>query len=118
MIWPKPRDAMRAFLALCLLAAFMVALFMLFKIAVPDANRDLVTYMLGQLSGFAGAAFLFYFGTTKSSADKNEMLRDATFSDVAGPTPAPDSPRCDCQHDDTARGYPDPEFGFKELKHD
>lgn len=75
---PRPRDLMRAFLAILLLAAFMASLFALFIWAVPESNRDLVTYMLGQLSGFAGGAFLFYFGTTKSSADKNEIIGRVT----------------------------------------
>jgi hypothetical protein len=72
----KPRDLMRASLAILLLLAFQTALFVLFQWEIPEANIQLVTYMLGQLSGFLGGAFLFYFGTTKSSADKNEVIRE------------------------------------------
>lgn len=74
MSFPKPRDAMRGFLAIALLTCFMVALFWLLQENVPEQNRDLVTYMLGQLSGLAAAAMVYYFGTSKSSSDKNDNI--------------------------------------------
>lgn len=92
---------MRGFLALALLACFMVALFWLMRWVVPEANRDLVTYMLGQLSGFAAAGVLFYFNTSKSSADKNDMIREPSHVDDAG-APVP------IRH---ARPLPEPTFG-------
>lgn len=99
MSWPRPRDAMRSFLAIVLLAAFQVSLFWLFQWEVPQANRDLVVFMLGQLSGFTGAGLAFYFNTSKSSADKNEILR----------LPPPE-PRA--KHSE----LPQPEFGFDQSE--
>ena len=76
MTMPRPRDLMRGFLAIALLTCFMVALFWLMEQVVPAENVDLVTYMLGQLSMLTGGAMVYYFGTSKSSADKNEIIRD------------------------------------------
>jgi hypothetical protein len=46
----------------------------LFFREVPSANRDIIVYMVGQLSGFTGAVIAFWFGTTRESAKKTEML--------------------------------------------
>lgn len=92
MILPKPKDAMRGFLAITLLACFMVALFWLFQRKVPPENLDLVVYMLGQLSTLAAGAMVYYFGTSKSSADKNEIIQKRTrepdhVDDAGNPVP-------------------------------
>lgn len=67
-------DPMRHALALLLVLAFQIALAALFRFQVPDSNRDMVTYMLGQLSGMVTTALAFYFATTKSSQEKNEVI--------------------------------------------
>lgn len=91
----RPRDAMRGFLATALVACFMLALFWLMRWIVPEANRDLVNFMLGQLSIMVSGALVFYFGTTKSSADKTDIIREQAQTD--GP-----------QHIDTQTGQPVP----------
>lgn len=103
---PKPPDIMRGLLAALLVGAFMLALSWLFQHAIPASNEQLVTFMLGQLSGFAGAAVAYYLGTSKSSSDKNEMLRDR--DNLAPPPPSPPvNDQCDCgEHE-----MPHPEFG-------
>jgi drug/metabolite transporter (DMT)-like permease len=70
----KAPDVMRGLLALLLIGAFELALFWLFQFEVPQTNRDLVVFMLGQLSGFTGAAVAYYLGTSKSSSDKDKHL--------------------------------------------
>lgn len=72
---------MRGFLALILTAGFFAALAALFHWSVPASNRDLVTYMLGQLSGFTGAAIAYYLGTSKSSSDKTDIIESMTRKD-------------------------------------
>lgn len=71
---PQPKDAMRGFLACVLIGSFMVGLAWLLGDEIPATNEQLVTFMLGQLSGMAGTAVVYYFGTSKSSADKNEII--------------------------------------------
>ena len=84
MTFPR-RDVMRATLTLALLGAFELALFWLFQFQVPQGNRDLIVFMLGQLSGFAGMGVAYWLGTSKSSSDKNEIL-------ATRPTGLPDDP--------------------------
>ena len=71
-------DLMRGSLAIILLLSFQAALFALFSFKVPDSNRDMVIYMLGQLSGMVTTALAFYFATTKSSQDKNAVIASVT----------------------------------------
>lgn len=68
------RDLMRGGLAILLLLSFQLCLAALFKFQVPESNRDMVIYMLGQLSGMVTTALAFYFATSKSSSDKNAVM--------------------------------------------
>lgn len=68
------RDLMRGTLATLLLGAFSLSLFVLFKWPVPTENKETLTYMLGQLSGMVTSALAFYFATSKSSAEKTDVI--------------------------------------------
>ena len=72
----RAKGAMRGVLSIALLIAFMLALFRLIETSVAADNVQLITYMLGQLSVFTGGALAYYFATSKSSNDKNEMIED------------------------------------------
>lgn len=85
----KPREVMRATLALTLLLAFMLALAWLLESSVPDANEQLVVFMLGQLSILVGQGVNYYLGTSKSSADKNELLEAPRQVEVVNPKTRP-----------------------------
>lgn len=67
-----------------IVSGFTSILAMLFLKEVPTGNRDIIVYMVGQLSGFTGAVVAFWFGTTRESSKKTEML--------AGSVPASDPP--------------------------
>lgn len=69
-------DVTRTTLAAIVLLAFNLSLAALFRFEVPETNRDMVIYMLGQLSGMATTALAFYFGTSRSSQEKNEVISD------------------------------------------
>lgn len=68
------RDMMRATVSLILLTAYNAVLGALFKWQVPQGNKEIIVYMIGQLSGMVTTALAFYFATTKSSADKNKLI--------------------------------------------
>lgn len=101
---PQRHDAMQAALALLLVIAFLLAGLALFRWAVPADNRELLTYMLGQLSGMVTTALAFYFATTKSSSDKNRALADAVQNVASGELEVRSQPR-------PADEYPVPGFG-------
>ncbi|OYX62518.1 MAG: hypothetical protein B7Y88_14230 [Sphingomonadales bacterium 32-64-17] len=95
MSWPKPHNLMRGSLAAVLVGAFMLALFWLLNMPVPQANEQLVIFMLGQLAGLATSAVAYYFGTTKSSGEKTDIIAQS------GPTGmAPVAiDKCACRQD-------------------
>jgi hypothetical protein len=54
-------EFMRNFLAFLLTGAFIGAMAVFTFFAIPDVNKDILTYMVGQLSGMAITALGFYF---------------------------------------------------------
>jgi hypothetical protein len=52
---------MRNLLAFLLVGAFISVLPVFTFFAIPEANKDVITYMVGQLSGMALTAIGFYF---------------------------------------------------------
>ena len=78
---PKPnKGGMNWFLALLtwfLTSAFTSVIAALFVWHVPDGNKEILIYMVGQLSGFTGAAIALWTNTTYQSAVKTEMISKA-----------------------------------------
>ncbi len=68
------KSFMPAVITAGILASFAGTLVALLFIPIPTENRDLIIYMIGQLSGFAGSAVAFWLGTTRQSEDKTRML--------------------------------------------
>lgn len=54
-------ELMRNLLAFVLVGAFVIAIGLFVFKAIPEGNSDIVTYMVGQLSGMALTALGFYF---------------------------------------------------------
>ena len=52
---------MRNLLAFLLVGAFVSILAALMLVSIPDSNKDITTYMVGQLSGMALTVLGFYF---------------------------------------------------------
>jgi hypothetical protein len=65
---------MRRILALLFSIAFVGAFPVLFYKAIPEANKDLVTYMLGQLSGIVGTILAFHFSSTVGGEEKTRQI--------------------------------------------
>ncbi len=81
----RVRNVLAGFIA----GSFGGALAALYLAPIPTANKDLIVFMLGQLSGFMGAVMAFNFGTSKGSVDKSDMLHKAL---TAAPTGRPGDP--------------------------
>lgn len=64
------RHALGGFVV-CSFVGTMIALFI---VPVPRGNHDLIVFMLGQLSGFAGAVVTFHYGSSQGSKDKSALL--------------------------------------------
>ena len=77
----------RVFLAYVITTVFTTALFALFFRQIPIENKELITYMLGQLSGFLGAIVSFDFGSSRGSEYKSELLNEAREVAVSSTQP-------------------------------
>lgn len=42
---------------------------------IPDNNKDMINFMLGQLSGMLSSCVIYWVGSTRASANKDELLR-------------------------------------------
>lgn len=54
--------------------SFVGALIALFILPIPKDNEQLITYMLGQLSGFVGGVIAYHYASTATSEQKNKLL--------------------------------------------
>jgi len=70
-----------ALLTCFVVGAFTATLVLLLNFDVPATNRDIVVYMIGQLSGGFSSALAFWFGTTRGSSDKSKLLAQAPSID-------------------------------------
>ena len=83
-----------AIMAIGYTTGFMLSLILLMFVPVPTENRELVSMMLGHLSGFVAATVTYHFGSTQESADKNQVIatqaetQRATYQALAAATPA------------------------------
>lgn len=79
---PKDADRFRNFLAFALVGAFITCIPLFAVKAIPTANKDIVTYMVGQLSGMALTALGFYF-VNKAGQDALDAKRAETTGKMA-----------------------------------
>lgn len=62
---------MPSVITLSLMVMFACAFNALLFMVLPDGNRDMVNFMLGQLSGWLSGAVVYWVGSTRASANKD-----------------------------------------------
>ena len=70
------REFFRVLVGFVVLSLFSFAVCAVLIIAIPATNRDIAIYVLGQLSGFAGAVIYWVFGSSQGSAQKDEKMAE------------------------------------------
>lgn len=75
-------EKVRNRIAIFLVGAFVGALVVFTFVGIPKDNKDIVTYMVGQLSGMATMALGFYF-TNKIGQDAIDAKRSDTTGKLA-----------------------------------
>lgn len=65
------------FLAAAIMLIVSVMVMMLFYRETPPTNKELVSLALGVLLGSVKDVFNYYFGSTRASDSKDEMVRNA-----------------------------------------
>lgn len=71
------RSKIPALLTCFIVGSFVGMLVLMMCVDVPVGNRDVVVYMVGQLSGGFTAALAFWLGTTNQSSVKTDLLAKA-----------------------------------------
>jgi hypothetical protein len=61
-----------------LISGFLGALFALFIVPIPTGNEQIVTYMIGQLSGFAGGIVAYHYTLTAGTKELEAKRADNT----------------------------------------
>lgn len=74
-------DMFRSLLAFFLISAFVAVLPLLVFKTIPTDNKEIIVYMLGQLSGMAGTAIAFYY-TQKAGQDAVDAKRADNTSEA------------------------------------
>lgn len=97
-----------------LIGGFLAALFALFIYPIPSANEQIITYMIGQLSGFAGGIIAYHYASKAHDAEAQTLdaARSANLSktiDLAGAALAATPPG-------QPRGTPDDPLSVEEVK--
>ena len=70
-----------AFVGIASVVASIGLMAALFVIQIPEGNRDLLNMSAGVLFGWGGGVVSFYFGSSKSSRDKDEVRRAVSAED-------------------------------------
>jgi hypothetical protein len=78
----SPIDKVRAYLAIFLVGAFVGSLMVFVFVGIPTDNKDIVTYMVGQLSGMTTMALGLYF-SNKIGQDTLDAARSETTNKLA-----------------------------------
>ncbi len=61
-------------LGLVVIIGFFIVLYVIFKKELPSSNKDLALILFGVLGSKFGDVIGYFFGSSKSSADKTELL--------------------------------------------
>lgn len=66
-----------AVLTVAMCTSFLISLVLLYFFEVPPTNKEVLVYMLGQLSGLTSSCVLYWVATTHASGQKTELLAKA-----------------------------------------
>src|SRR5688572_27271595 len=84
----------RDLIGLVLIGSFIGAMGAMFQVAIPEQNKDLLTYMLGQLSGFVAAVVALHYVTKAGEKELDAKRAENTgkaldLATAIGPTSQP-----------------------------
>lgn len=64
-----------AIVSFIVVAAFAMVAYMVFDEAIPQQNREMALYLVGQLSGFVGTCVAYWVGSSAGSASKDQTIK-------------------------------------------
>jgi hypothetical protein len=69
-------DWMKTFVGLVLITVFSFTVVYIMKYEIPEGNREIAHFMLGEVSGVALTIASFYYGSSKGSHDKTQIIKE------------------------------------------
>jgi len=70
----KMKDIFQYVLGALIVAGFFTLLYLLVSKTVPEINKDLLNLVVGALIGSFATVVGYFFGSSKGSAEKTELL--------------------------------------------
>ncbi len=71
-------DWMKTFVGLSVIAIFGTQALYMLKYEIPEANKEIVHFMLGTMDGSLLTIIAYYFGSSKGSQEKQRTLDKIT----------------------------------------
>jgi hypothetical protein len=79
---PRTKEIYMYFLGGFVVAISAIIIICLIFQPLPEVNKDIVNIALGALLGMAVTVVGYFFGSSKSSSDKNELLTNSGNENV------------------------------------
>lgn len=68
-------DWMKTIVGLVFIGVFSFTVVYILKKPVPEGNREIAHFMMGEVAGVALTIASYYFGSSKGSHDKTEIIK-------------------------------------------
>jgi len=72
----KPKEIFQYALGALIVVAILVLIYVVFRVALPNANKDVALLVIGALVAKFGDVVNYFYGSSKGSADKTDILKN------------------------------------------
>jgi len=74
----KPKEIFQYALGALIVVAILVLIYVVFRVALPNANKDVALLVIGALVAKFGDVVNYFYGSFKGSADKIDILKNGS----------------------------------------
>lgn len=68
-------DWMKTIVGMAFVSIFIFSVVYILTRSIPDTNREIAHFMVGEVSGVALTISAYYFGSSKGSQEKTEIIK-------------------------------------------
>lgn len=69
-------DWMKTFVGIAMIAIFAFMVYAIVYVALPESAKEIIIHVLGIMEGAVMGIVMYYYGSSKGSQDKNEIIAD------------------------------------------
>ena len=73
----RAKDVFQYALAALIVLVFFALIFTVFRLALPDANKDVGNLVIGALTMKFGDVVAYFFNSSKGSAEKTDIIKQS-----------------------------------------